>query len=150
MAETYTNNGLDYMYNATFRAATQIATFYVGLFVSQTQSTVPASTASGSGSGWTEVTASSGTYARQAIPGASIPSAADVGGSARGSTWAQVTFTGFTTNPASPINGFVILSGSVASTASPLFFANFDSGASRALASASDTLAVTPATRGTP
>lgn len=150
MAETFTQDGLDYLYNAGFRDATAIANYYVGLFNSQTQATVPASTASGSGSGWTEVTASSGTYARQPIIGASIPSAGNVGGSARGSTWPAVTFTGFTTNPASPINGFGIFSGSVASTASPLFFSNFDSGASRAMASTSDTLQVTPAVRGTP
>jgi hypothetical protein len=150
MAETYTQDGLDYLYNSSYRSGTQLATFYAGLFVSQTQTTVPASTASGSGSGWTEVTASSGTYTRQAILAASIAAPATVGGSSRGSTWPAVTFTGFTTNPASPINGFGIFSGSVASTASPLYFANFDSGASRALASVSDTLQVTPATRGTP
>lgn len=148
MAESYTQNGLDVMYNATFRAATQLANFYVALFVSQTPTTCPASTASGSGSGWTEMTASTGTYARQQVVGASIPSAVDVGASARGSTWPAVTFTGFTSS--SPANGYGVFSGSVASTASPLFFANFDSGASRAMVTTSDTLQVTVATRGTP
>ena len=148
MAESYTQNGLDLLYNATFRAGTQLANFYVGLFVSATPTTCPASTASGVSFGWTQMTASTGTYAVQQVIGASIPSAVDVGASARGSTWPQVTFTGFTSS--SPANGFVVLSGSVASTASPLFFANFDSGASRALVTVADTLAVTPATRGTP
>ncbi len=148
MAETYTCNGLDYLYNGSFRQGSQLASFYLGLFVSQTPTTVPASTASGSASGWTEMAASTGTYTRQAIAASDISAPGDVGGSARGSTWPAKTFTGFTS--ASPANGFVVFSGSVASTASPLFFANFDSGASRALSSTSDTLQVTPATRGTP
>ncbi len=150
MAETYTNNGLDLLYNSGFRVQTQVSIWYVGLFISQTATTVPASTASGSGNGWTEVTASSGTYTRQSIAGSDISAPGDVGGSARGSTWPQKTFTGFTNNPASPINGFGIFTGSIASTASPVFFANFDSGASRNLATTSDSLALTPATRGTP
>jgi len=148
MAETYTQNGLDYLYNASYRAGAQLATFYVALFVSATPSTVPASTASGLSFGWTEMTASTGTYARQAVLAASIASPVDVGASARGSTWPAVMFTGFTSS--SPANGFGVFSGSVASTASPIYFANFDSGASRALSTVADTLQVTIATRGTP
>lgn len=150
MAETYTNNGLDLLYNSTFRQGSQISVWYLGLFISQTPTTVPASTASGSGNGWTEVTASSGTYTRASVAASDISAPGDVGGSARGSTWPAKTFTGFTNNPASPINGFGVFTGSVASTASPVFFANFDSGASRNLATVSDTLQVTAATRGTP
>lgn len=149
MAETYTNNGLDYLYRTAYCGSSALSVFYVGLFISQTPSTVPASTASGSASGWNEVAAATGTYSRQSIAASAINTSGDVGGSARGSTWPQVSFTGFTNNPASPINGFGIFSGSVASTASPLYFANFDSGASRNLATTSDTLQVTPATRST-
>ena len=149
MAESYTNNGLDYLYRSAYCGSSQLATFYVGLFISQTQTTVPASTASGSSNGWSEVAAATGTYTRQPIAASAITTSGDVSGSARGSTWPQVTFTGFTNNPASPINGFGVFSGSVASTASPLWFANFDSGASRNMAASGDTLAVTPATRGT-
>jgi len=148
MAETYTQDGLAYLYNSSYRAIAELATFYAALFVSATPTTVPASTASGLSFGWTEMAASTGTYARQAIAASAIAAPAVVGGSAVGSTWPAVTFTGFTS--ASPANGFGIFSGSVASTASPLYFANFDSGASRALVNVADTLQVTAATRGTP
>lgn len=150
MAETFTEAGLDYIYNAGWRQASQNATFWVGLFVSQTPSTVPASTASGASSGWTEAVAATGTYARQAVAASAINAAGSVGGSARGSTWPQVTFTGFTLNAASPANGYGIFSGSVGSAGSPLLFANFDSGASRPMATTSDQLLVTPSVRGLP
>ena len=150
MAETYTEAGLDYLYNAGWRQASQNAAFWVFLFVSQTPTTVPASTASGASGGWTEAVAATGTYARQAVAASSINAAGSVGGSARGSTWPQVTFTGFTTAAGSPINGYGIATGSVGSAGSPLMFVNFDSGASRAMATTSDQLLVTPAVRGTP
>lgn len=150
MAETFTEGGLNYLYNAALRGgAASLATYYVALFVSQTASTVPASTASGVSNGWTEVTASSGTYARQSITASAIAAASSNTGTWL-SAWPAVTFTGFTTNAASPINGFGICSGSVGSVGSPLAFANFDSGASRALASVSDTLQVTPTVKMTP
>jgi len=150
MAETFTEGGLNYLVNVGLHgAAASLLNFYVGLFNSQTQSTVPASTASGASTGWTEVTASSGTYARQAVA-ASATGAGSGNSGAWVSGWPAVTFTGFTTNPASPANGFFIASGSVGSAGSPLAFANFDSGASRSLASVSDTLQVTPTVKLTP
>lgn len=148
MAETYTQDGLHNLYRTTYCGSSAVATFYVGLFVSATPSTVPASTASGASSGWTEMSAATGTYARQSVPASTITTSGVVGASAVGSTWPQVTFTGFTS--ASPANGFFISNGSVGSAGSPLLFANFDSGASRSLLTTSDTLAVTPALRGTP
>lgn len=150
MAETFTENGLDYIYSRAFNASTANTYFSIGLVVSQTAATVPASTASGSGSGWTEMVAGTGTYARQNVAASAITGPGNVGGSARGSTWPQVTFTGFTSPAASPANGYVVLSSSIASLGSPLAFANFDSGGSRALLTTSDELRVTPALRGTP
>ncbi len=148
MAENYTNDGLDYSYRVSYCGSTALSIFYVGLFVSATPSTVPASSASGASSGWAEMTAATGTYSRQSVPASTITTAGNVGGSARGSTWPAVSFTGFTSS--SPANGAVLLSGSVASTASPLAFCNFDSGASRSLLTTSDTLQFTPAFRFTP
>lgn len=150
MAETFTEGGLNYLYQTSFRGGASLATYYVALFVSNTATTVPASTASGVSSGWTEVTASSGTYARQSIAASGIAAGSSIGASVWGGVWPAVTFTGFTTNPASPVNGFAICSGSVGSAGSPLAFANFDSGASRALAASADTLQVTPTIKLTP
>ncbi len=146
MAETYTNDGLDYSYRVSYCGSTALSAFYVGLFVSATPSTVPASSASGAAAGWTEMTAATGTYARASVGASAITTAGNVGGSARGSTWPQVSFTGFTS--ASPANGAVLMSASTGG--SPLAFCNFDSGASRSLVSTSDTLQFTPAFRFTP
>lgn len=69
MAEIFVDEGLDHALGVLFDAATQDTTFFVGLFTSQTATTVPARTAvlGASPTGITEMTASSGTYARQAI-----------------------------------------------------------------------------------
>lgn len=150
MAETFTNDGLDYIYSRAFNGSTQNTYFSIALFVSQTATTVPASSASGASNGWTEMVAATGTYSRQNVTATGITGPGNVGGSARGSTWPQVTFTGFTSPTASPANGYVVLSSSIASLGSPLAFANFDSGGSRALLTTSDELRVTPALRGTP
>jgi hypothetical protein len=148
MAETFTNDGLDHIYNIYYRAGTPLTFFYVGLFVSQTPTTVPASTASGAAAGWEEIGASTGTYARQIVAASLISAAGNIGGSARGSAWPQVTFTGFT--GLSPANGYAILSASTIGAGSPFAFANFDSAASRAFSSVSDSLALTPTAKALP
>jgi len=150
MAETFTQAGLNYalnMYRVSF--AGSIPTLYAALFTSQTPSTVPASTASGSGAGWTEITAATGTYARQAITASAISAFADQGASSWGGSLPAVTFTGFT-QTASPANGYGLFSGSVASTASALMFANFDSGASYSFATSGASLILTPSIAGLP
>lgn len=145
MAETFTEHGLQYLYRAAITGSPQLTYYSIGLFVSQTPTTVPASTASGSSSGWTEMEAVTGTYSRQNIAASAIPAPGVVGGSAVGSTWPAVTFTGFTS--ASPANGIVILSSSIASVASPIAFSNFDSGGSRAFLTTADSLTASPAMR---
>jgi hypothetical protein len=148
MAETFTEGGLNYQYNVAWRGgAGSLATYYAGLFVSATPTTVPASTASGVSNGWTEMTASTGTYSRQAIAASAIAAASSNSG-AWVSQWPAVTFTGFTSS--SPANGGFIASGSVGSAGSPLAFANFDSGASRSLAASADSLQWTPTVKMTP
>ena len=152
MAESWTEVGLNYMMNAAWRnpSGTSAASlWYVGLFTSATPTTVPASTATGSGTGWTEITATSGTYTRQGIAASAISAFASVGASSWGGNLPAVTFTGFV-QTASPANGWGLFNGSVASTASPYMFANFDSAASYAFATSGASLILTPAMAGLP
>lgn len=150
MAEIVTEAGLNYLYNAwRVSFAGSLPTLWAGLFVSQTSSTVPASTASGAAAGWTEMSASTGTYARQSITASAITAGSSVGASTWGGQFPAVSFTGFTS--ASPANGYGIFAASTSgASGSPLFFANFDSGASRAFSSTSDTLSLSPAFRISP
>lgn len=144
MAEIYPDEGLDLILNTYFKNGTPPANLYVGLFTSQSASTVPARTATGgaSPSGWTEMTASSGTYARQAISAVSWGSPA-TDGSGRALTGPQVSFTGMVS--AANANGFFVATASASGAGDKvLFFANFNSGVSRQLAATSDILQVTP------
>ena len=67
MAEIFTDEGLDKILGIVPKNGTNVSSLYIGLFTSQTASTVPARTAVGGAapSGWTEATGTS--YARQAI-----------------------------------------------------------------------------------
>lgn len=142
MAEIFVDEGLDRILGVYPKNGTPDATLYIGLFSSQTPSTVPARTATGGAapSGWTEV---SGTgYARISIAAASWGSPS-TNGNGRKITAGQVTFTGgaggWTT-----ANGFFIATKPSSQAGDVcIFFANFDSGLARTLASG-DTLKVTP------
>lgn len=144
MAEIFPDEGLDYALGVLFDAAAQDTTFFVGLFTSQTPTTVPARTAVGGASptGWTEMVASSGTYARQAIT-AGIWGSPSTNGSGRKITSEQETFTGFV--GAAAANGFFIAT-SLASGAGDVIicFANFDSAVARTFATIGDQLLLTP------
>ena len=145
MAEIFPDEGLDYLLNLAFKGATQDTTLYVGLFTSQTASTVPARTATGgaSPSGWTEMAASSGTYARQAITTSDWGSPATNGDGRRLTLSAAEQFTGFVS--AAAANGFFLATNSAAGAGDTiLYFANFDSAAARSFASVSDILNLTP------
>lgn len=145
MAEIFTDEGLDYEIGVLYKAGTVDTTLYLGLFTSQTASTVPARTATGgaSPSGWAEMTASSGTYARIAIATGDWGAAATNGSGRRISTSAAKTFTGFVS--AANANGFFIATNSASGAGDTvLFFANFDSGVARGLATVADTLNITP------
>jgi hypothetical protein len=146
MAEIFTDEGLDDILNVYFRG-TQAArsTLYVGLFTSQTPSTVPARTATGgaSPSGWTEMTASSGSYARQAIAAADWGAPATNGSGRRIAESAAEQFTGFV--GAAAANGFFVATASASGAGDViLFFSNFDSGAARTVAATGDQLNLTP------
>lgn len=145
MAEIIPDEGLDYMLGVLFKATTVDTTLYLGLFTSQTATTVPARTATGgaSPSGWTEMAASSGSYARIAVATGDWGAASTNGNGRKISLSAAKAFTGFVS--AAAANGFFIATNSASGAGDTvLMFANFDSGAARSLATVSDTLNVTP------
>lgn len=132
MAEIFPDEGLDYCLGVVFDAAAQDTTFFVGLFSSQTASTVPARTATGGAvpSGWTEVAFTN--YARQAISSGAWGSPS-TSGSGRKITAPQVTFptVGASGDTA---NGFFIATNSASGAGDTIiYFANFDSGVARVL-----------------
>lgn len=144
MASIFPDEGLDYLLNIAFKGGTVDTTLYVGLFTSQTASTVPARTAIGgaSPSGWTEMSAASGTYSRQAIATGDWGSPATNGDGRRIALSAAETFTGFV--GAAAANGFFIATNSASGAGDTiLYFANFDSAAARTFASTSDELDLT-------
>lgn len=132
MAEIFPDEGLDYCLGVVFDALAQDTTFFVGLFTSQTASTVPARTATGGASpvGWTEANFTN--YARQAIS-AGAWGAPATDGNGRKITAPQVTFptVGASGNT---INGFFIATLSASGAGDVIiYFANFDSGVARVL-----------------
>lgn len=147
MAEIFVDEGLDVILNSTFNSTSGCLPcgLFVGLFSSQTSSTVPARGATGGSvpSGWQEVWATTGNYYRQQV----YPSgwgSISTNGSGRQKSGTQVTFTGFT-NSGSPANGYFLSTGSSSTINTKLIgFANFDSGVARTLATTSDQLLVTP------
>lgn len=146
MAETFTDEGLDYILGVAFRGVTPDTTLFLGLFTSQSATTVPARTATGGAvpSGWTEMTASSGTYARQAITTGEWGAPATNGSGRRIALTAAEQFTGFVS--AAAATGFFIATNNVSGAGDTvIFFANFNSAVTRVLATVSDQLNLTPA-----
>lgn len=144
MAEIFTDEGLDYMLGVLFRGATPDTTLFVGLFTSQTPTTVPARTATGgaSPSGWTEMTASSGVYARIAIATGDWGSPATNGSGRRIALSAAKQFTGMV--GAAPANGFFVATNAASGAGDTIiYFSNFDSGVARTLAATGDQLNIT-------
>lgn len=145
MAEIFPDEGLDYMLGALFKGGTVDTTLYLGLFTSQTATTVPARTATGGAtpSGWTEMTAGSGTYSRIALATGDWGAASTNGNGRKIALSAAKTFTGFV--GAAAANGYFIATNSASGAGDTvLLFSNFDSGVTRAVATVSDQLAVTP------
>lgn len=145
MAEIVPDEGLDYMLGVLFKGGTQDTTLFLGLFTSQTASTVPARSATGGAvpAGWTEMSASSGSYARIALATGDWGAAATNGNGRRITLSAAKQFTGFV--GAAAANGFFIATNSASGAGDTILaFANFDSGAARTLANVADQLNVTP------
>lgn len=144
MAEIFPDEGLDYLLGIAFKGGTQDTTLFMGLFTSQTASTVPARTATGgaSPSGWTEMAASSGSYARIAIATGDWGSPATNGNGRRIALSAAKQFTGFVGDAAA--NGFFLATNSASGAGDTIvYFSNFDSGVARTMATVSDELNIT-------
>lgn len=143
MSEIFPDEGLDYCLGVVFDALAQDTTFFVGLFTSQSATTVPARTATGGASptGWTEANFTN--YARQAISAGAWGSPA-TNGSGRKIIGPQVTFpTGGASG--NTVNGFFIATNSASGAGDTvIYFANFDSGVARVLVTG-DIEKVTPA-----
>lgn len=139
MAEIFPDEGLDVILGVIPKGGTTPATLWMGLFTSQTASTVPAANAVLSTS--TGVTEATGTgYARQTIAAGSWGAqAAATGG--RKTTAGQVTFPTVGAGGWGTITGFFVANAATAGTA--LFYANFDD-TTAIVTSANDVIKVTP------
>lgn len=145
-AESFPFEGLDVVINTTVRktGTTMPDPGYLGLFTSQTATTVPAQTAVlSTATGVTEATG--GGYARAAITGATWPAAATANTTGRRSTVASpgVSFAESTgAYSVTSVNGFFLATASTAGTA--IFYANFDSGAPIVVNQAGFTVRIPP------
>lgn len=137
MAEIFPDEGLDRILGVIPKGGATIAILYVGLFTSQTATTVPgASAVLATLTGVTEVTGTG--YARQSIAAAAW-AAQSAGTGGRKTVGPQVTFTA--TGTWSAANGFFIADATTVGIA--LFYANFDDGTAVTLLNG-DSLKVTP------
>ena len=144
MAEVIPDEGLDYILAIFPKNGTNIATTYLGLFTSQTASTVPgASAVLATSTGVTEAAYTS--YARQSIAAASwgATGAKTIWTqSARGTTAGQVSMPAATASYATAINGFFIATASTAGVA--LMYSNFDDTTAVSSMAIGDIIRVTP------
>lgn len=138
MAEIFSDEGLNLLFGVFPKNGANFASLFVGLFSSQTPTTVPAGSAvMSSQTGITELAAANG-YARQAVA-AGAWSAISSGGGGRQIS-APVTFTASGLWVAA--NGFFIASTAGQGSGVGICYANFDSGLARLLQSG-DSLTVT-------
>jgi len=142
MAELWPDEGLDYLLAIFPKNGSNLATSYIGLFTSQTASTVPATTAVlATPTGVTEATGTG--YARQSIAAAAWgATAAGTGG--RKTTAGQVTFPTVGAGAWGTINGFFIATAATAGTA--IYYANFDD-VTAIVSAVNDIIRVTPTTQ---
>lgn len=146
MSEIFPDEGLDLILGIVPKNGTNLATTYVGLFTSQTASTVPASTAVLSTyTGVAEAAPTS--YARQSIAAASwgATGAKTIWSqSGRGTTAGQVSFPAAGAAYATAINGFFICNASGHGSEIGLFYSNFDDTTAIASLALGDIVKVTP------
>jgi hypothetical protein len=144
MAEIVPDEGLDYILAIYPKNGTNIATTYLGLFTSQTASTVPAaSMVLATPTGITEAGYTS--YARQSIAAASWGATGAKtmwSQTGRGTTASQVSFPAATATYATAINGFFLATASTAGVC--LFASNFDDVTAVASMAINDVIKVTP------
>jgi hypothetical protein len=145
-AESFPFEGLDVVLNTVVRkTGTQMPDpGYLGLFTSQTATTVPAQTAVlATPTGVTEATG--GGYARAAIAGSNWPAGATANTPGRRSTVASpgISFPESTgAYSVTSVNGFFLCTASTAGVA--IFYANFDSGVAIVVNQAGITVRIPP------
>lgn len=148
MAETFSSEGLDLLLGVVPKGGATLANTYLGLFTSQTATTVPAITAVLSTyTGVTEVPIGTSGYARQTIAAASWGAQAAGAGAAAGGrqvTAAQASFPAATAAFATPINGFLLCNASGHASEIGIFYANFDDTTAIAALALGDIVKVTP------
>lgn len=143
MAEIFPDESLDAILAVFPKNGTNYANLYVGLFTSQTASTVPARTATGGAvpSGWTEAAGTS--YARQTVAAADW-GAPSTNGSGRKITASQYTFPTVGAGGWGTANGFFLATQNASGASDKIvYFANFDDTTAVTL-NAGDTIKVTP------
>lgn len=124
MAERFPIEGLDYVMSVIPRGGSTPATLWIGLFTSQTATTVPdADAVLATQTGVTEATGSG--YARQAISAASWEAPTTVG-TGRRTLGPAVTFPTVGVGGWGTINGFFLAASFDSGPA--VFYANFDDG----------------------
>lgn len=137
MAEIFPDEGLDIVLGVIPKNGANLATLWMGLFTSQSASTVPASTAVlATQTGVTELTGASG-YARISMASGTW-GAPGAGSGGRQISAGQVTFTA--TGTWTAVNGFFLADASTNGHA--MYYSNFDSLVSRTLLNG-DTLKIT-------
>lgn len=139
MSELYPDEGLDLLLSYFPKGTAPPTTLYIGLFTSQTPTTVPGTTAVlATQTGVTEATGTS--YARQSIASGSWGAQA-AGSGGRKSTAGQVTFPAAGAGGWGTVNGFLIADSATVGKA--FFYANFDDGLA-IIIGAGDIVKITP------
>lgn len=144
MAEIFVDEGLDKILGIFPKNGSNLTQLYVGLFTSQTPTTVPARTATGGAapSGWTEVTGTN--YARQSLAAGGWGAPGTNGNGRKITASSQISFPAAGAGGWTVANGFFLATNSASGAGDTIiFFANFDSGLARTLA-VGDQLKLTP------
>jgi hypothetical protein len=146
MAEICPDEGLDYLISVILKNAGSPANLYLGLFTSQTASTVPAANAVlATATGVAEAAYTS--YARVAVPVADwgATGAKTIWSQAtRGATAAQKSFPAAGATYATAINGFFLATTSGTGTGIAVYYSNFDDTTAIASLALGDIIRVTP------
>lgn len=137
MASIYPDEAIDLIHGIFPKNGVNFSTLYIGLFTSQTATTVPDRSATG-GSGWTEATGTG--YARQSIASSDWGTQATEG-DGRKTTANQVTFPAAGSGGWGTVNGFFIATESTGG--SIIYFANFDDETAVTI-NAGDIIRITP------
>lgn len=145
MAEIFPSEGIDAILAIVPKGGTTVANTYMGLFTSQSASTVPSADsvlATGTGTAAPAEVPNANAYARQTIAAASWGANA-TNGSGRRTTAGQVSFAQ-STGSWGTVNGFFLASSATIGAGIAYYYANFSDATSVAVNASGYTLQVTP------